>query len=260
MKTKKGLPLQRLSLSPRTPRQRIKTETKQEKGNALGATGPLARPSPHPLVLLGPRHLLLAPQLLRPVLALLDLLARLVGGRLSQAVPDEPVLGLELLGGVDGVVDQAEAGRLAATELRERERREEGGDERGGVVERAGRGRSRRVPSPSPVRPLFYYAASPPTHRRAEAEDEDLLGVLDVVYLEWKGSGERDVSAAEGEKSRAAGARPPPSLLNRLRPPRPVHLSRRPPQARPATRTFWSFSWISALGTLGRPGWRTSTI
>lgn len=35
----------------------------------------------------------------------------------KQTHPDQPVLGLELLGGLDGVIDQTEACGLATTEL-----------------------------------------------------------------------------------------------------------------------------------------------
>ena len=69
-----------------------------------------------PLVLL--RRLGLAPADLEgPVLALLDLLARLARG-LLQPVADETVLGLELLGDVDRVVNQAKAGGFASAKLR----------------------------------------------------------------------------------------------------------------------------------------------
>lgn len=61
--------------------------------------------------------LLGAADLLQAVLPLLALLARL-GDGLRDAVADLAVVGLELLEGLQGVVDQAKASGLAATELR----------------------------------------------------------------------------------------------------------------------------------------------
>lgn len=52
--------------------------------------------------------------LLGTVLLLLALLAAALGG-LSQAVANHAELGLKLLGGLDGVVDEGEAGGLATT-------------------------------------------------------------------------------------------------------------------------------------------------
>ena len=61
--------------------------------------------------------LLGAPDLLHPVLALLLLLRRRLRPPLDHALPRQPELGLELLGKVHRVVDEGEAGALAATEV-----------------------------------------------------------------------------------------------------------------------------------------------
>jgi hypothetical protein len=57
-------------------------------------------------------------QRLLSVLLLLALLSAGTLGLGGKSDPDETVLGLELLHGLGGVVDQGEAGGLAATELR----------------------------------------------------------------------------------------------------------------------------------------------
>ena len=124
---------------------------------------------------------------------------------------------------------------------------------RGGALRRA-RGSDRRSPplcfslagaarpSPSPLPP------SAP-HRRAEAEHKDLLGVLHIVDLEGMG-GER-------ERVRQESRARPPAIGVFLPCSRALsHAS----GAHNIPRTFCSFSWISDLGTLGRPGCRTSTI
>merc|ERR1719154_803282 len=58
-----------------------------------------------------------AAHLLGPVLLLLPLLAAAAGLGLDNSMPEQTVLGLELLGEVHGVVDEGEAGGLAAAEL-----------------------------------------------------------------------------------------------------------------------------------------------
>merc|ERR1719400_2312890 len=55
--------------------------------------------------------------LLGPVLLLLPLLAATPGLSLDSTLPQQPVLGLELLGEVHGVVDEGEPSGLATTEL-----------------------------------------------------------------------------------------------------------------------------------------------
>ena len=58
-----------------------------------------------------------APHFLHPVLALLLLLRRGLGTPLDHTLPRESELGLELFGEVHCVVDEGEAGALAATEV-----------------------------------------------------------------------------------------------------------------------------------------------
>merc|ERR1719400_2997438 len=58
-----------------------------------------------------------AAHLLGPVLLLLPLLAAAAGLGLNNSLPEQPVLGLELLGEVHSVVDEGEAGGLAAAKL-----------------------------------------------------------------------------------------------------------------------------------------------
>lgn len=60
--------------------------------------------------------LLSTAQLLGAVLALLNLLAGLRDGS-GKAHADQPVLGLELLGCIKGIVDETEPGRLATSEV-----------------------------------------------------------------------------------------------------------------------------------------------
>jgi len=70
------------------------------------------------LVLLRALRLRRTPKLLSPILPLLALLPGSLLDFLGKAVADEAVVGLELLEGVGGVVDEGEAGGLAAAELR----------------------------------------------------------------------------------------------------------------------------------------------